>query len=364
MPARNSEEPFLPLQTAGMAHGARSDAVLWRLCRRGFPGFFSWQPDAVSRESSSGERSEWLAASKEAFFQGRTHDLVRLQTLAFLPACGNRGVADPSARCAWVYNASDCVAAGGWRHGTGGLRKEPCGQLHLQRQCDISHLSYHAPGHVPAAYRADGQALCRLPQRLRVQSGPSRPAVPGSCDPGFCGCLGWALCAVLLRRYSGEHGGNRAAVPSGRARCGRARRIHPGELPQLGSDSGYCLHPECLWKLFDQHGGAHDLGERSALQRGCRSGAYAHGARRWLVWPYGGRAGAQGALRRCDQPHHPGNRCRFAWSLLGLPMPKILASTVGNVAVLATPLGLMALGAEFRFRLRAGAWAPLPWQAS
>ncbi len=34
----------------------------------------------------------------------------------------------------------------------------------------------------------------------------------------------------------------------------------------------------------------------------------------------------------------------FAWSLLGLPMPKILASTVGNVAVLATPLGLMALG--------------------
>ena len=97
------------------------------------------------------------------------------------------------------------------------LRKEPCGQLHLQRQCDISHLSHHAPGHVPAACRTDGQALCGLPQRLRVQGGPSRPAVPGSCDPGFRGCLGWALCAVLLRRHSGEHGGNRAAVPSGRA---------------------------------------------------------------------------------------------------------------------------------------------------
>ena len=63
-------------------------------------------------------------------------------------------------------------------------------------------------------------------------------------------------------------------------------------------------------------------------------------------------------------PIIPGIAAGLAWSLLGLPMPKILASTVGNVAVLATPLGLMALGAEFRFRLRAGAWAPLPWQAS
>jgi hypothetical protein len=64
LPARNSKEPlFVP---SDGWHGARSDAVLWRLCRRGFPGFFSWQPDAVPRESSSGEQPEWLAASKEA----------------------------------------------------------------------------------------------------------------------------------------------------------------------------------------------------------------------------------------------------------------------------------------------------------
>ncbi len=35
------------------------------------------------------------------------------------------------------------------------------------------------------------------------------------------------------------------------------------------------------------------------------------------------------------------------WSLLRLPMPAILEKTVKNVAVLATPLGLMAMGASF-----------------
>ena len=40
----------------------------------------------------------------------------------------------------------------------------------------------------------------------------------------------------------------------------------------------------------------------------------------------------------------------FAWSLLGLPMPVVLGSTVKNVAVLATPLGLIAMGASFDFR--------------
>lgn len=38
------------------------------------------------------------------------------------------------------------------------------------------------------------------------------------------------------------------------------------------------------------------------------------------------------------------------WSLLKLPMPVILEKTVKNVAVLATPLGLMAMGASFEFR--------------
>ena len=39
----------------------------------------------------------------------------------------------------------------------------------------------------------------------------------------------------------------------------------------------------------------------------------------------------------------------MAWSLLGLPMPAMLAKTVNNVGVLATPLGLMAMGAAFEF---------------
>ena len=39
----------------------------------------------------------------------------------------------------------------------------------------------------------------------------------------------------------------------------------------------------------------------------------------------------------------------FAWSLLRIPLPQVLASTVHNVAVLATPLGLMAMGASFDF---------------
>ena len=37
----------------------------------------------------------------------------------------------------------------------------------------------------------------------------------------------------------------------------------------------------------------------------------------------------------------------MVWSLLRIPMPVILEKTVKNVAVLATPLGLMAMGASF-----------------
>lgn len=40
----------------------------------------------------------------------------------------------------------------------------------------------------------------------------------------------------------------------------------------------------------------------------------------------------------------------IVWSLLKIPMPLILEKTVKNVAVLATPLGLMAMGATFDFR--------------
>lgn len=37
------------------------------------------------------------------------------------------------------------------------------------------------------------------------------------------------------------------------------------------------------------------------------------------------------------------------WSLLRLPFPRILDSTVGNLAKTATPLGLMAMGGSLRF---------------
>lgn len=40
----------------------------------------------------------------------------------------------------------------------------------------------------------------------------------------------------------------------------------------------------------------------------------------------------------------------IVWSLLKLPMPVILEKTVKNVAVLATPLGLMAMGASFEWK--------------
>ena len=35
------------------------------------------------------------------------------------------------------------------------------------------------------------------------------------------------------------------------------------------------------------------------------------------------------------------------WSVLGIPQPKIFAATIKNIAVLATPLGLMAMGSAF-----------------
>ncbi|MGL4800011.1 MAG: AEC family transporter [Cellulosilyticaceae bacterium] len=39
----------------------------------------------------------------------------------------------------------------------------------------------------------------------------------------------------------------------------------------------------------------------------------------------------------------------FLWSVLRLPQPEIMQKTVGNIANLATPLGLMALGSTFDF---------------
>ena len=42
------------------------------------------------------------------------------------------------------------------------------------------------------------------------------------------------------------------------------------------------------------------------------------------------------------------------WSLLGIPIPKILNKTVSSIGATATPLGLMAMGATFNFRQALG----------
>ena len=40
----------------------------------------------------------------------------------------------------------------------------------------------------------------------------------------------------------------------------------------------------------------------------------------------------------------------LAWSLIKLPQPKFFQTVVSNIAALATPLGLMSMGATFEFR--------------
>lgn len=48
----------------------------------------------------------------------------------------------------------------------------------------------------------------------------------------------------------------------------------------------------------------------------------------------------------------------FIWSILKIPQPEILQKTVKNVAVLATPLGLMAMGASFEGKKALGKLKP------
>lgn len=46
------------------------------------------------------------------------------------------------------------------------------------------------------------------------------------------------------------------------------------------------------------------------------------------------------------------------WSLLRLPLPEIAAKTVSSIGAIATPLGLMAMGASFDFRKALGQKGP------
>ena len=47
------------------------------------------------------------------------------------------------------------------------------------------------------------------------------------------------------------------------------------------------------------------------------------------------------------------------WSLLGIPIPKILNKTVSSIGATATPLGLMAMGATFNFQQALGKKKPV-----
>ena len=47
------------------------------------------------------------------------------------------------------------------------------------------------------------------------------------------------------------------------------------------------------------------------------------------------------------------------WSLLGIPIPKILNKTVSSIGATATPLGLMAMGATINFRQALGKKKPV-----
>ena len=52
----------------------------------------------------------------------------------------------------------------------------------------------------------------------------------------------------------------------------------------------------------------------------------------------------------CKNPIIWGILLGFFWSLLGLHMPSVLDKTLHNIAVLATPMGLMSMGASFEGR--------------
>lgn len=48
----------------------------------------------------------------------------------------------------------------------------------------------------------------------------------------------------------------------------------------------------------------------------------------------------------------------FLWSISGIKQPVIMQKTLNNLSVLATPLGLMAMGASFQLQNAKGLWKP------
>ncbi len=55
-------------------------------------------------------------------------------------------------------------------------------------------------------------------------------------------------------------------------------------------------------------------------------------------------------LKESLEPDHSQYFVWSLWSVIHLPMPAILSKTVSNLGGMATPLGLMAMGAAFDWK--------------
>lgn len=65
------------------------------------------------------------------------------------------------------------------------------------------------------------------------------------------------------------------------------------------------------------------------------------------------------AERDRDQPIIIGIAAGLFWSALRIPMPYVIEKTVSNIGAVATPLGLMALGASFDVQKALGKIKPV-----
>ena len=130
-------------------------------------------------------------------------------------------------------------------------------------------------------------------------------------------------------------------------------RIYPGVLPQQRSASGNRVYPEYLWRCGD--GAAHDHRQRTSYNvMAVVVLSFFQPERKKLdrqVWI----STLKGII---TNPIILGIIAGLLWSALRLPMPSILDKTVSSVGAVATPLGLMAMGATFDIRKAFGRAKP------
>ncbi len=116
--------------------------------------------------------------------------------------------------------------------------------------------------------------------------------------------------------------------------------IHTGLVSKQRCTSWYCADPEYLWQRRD--GPADDSCERTALQ--------CDGGDRLSLYRPGDPESSSAMMKRtlkgiATNPIILGIVFGMAWSVLRLPMPRILDKTVSSIGAMATPLGLIAMGA-------------------